>query len=124
METIWTEAVDNGQAPLSSAEVVSKVISPDSSNSTFFKNVGLSTRSLKTPSAAEQALIEELAAQKQKEAVTSEEFVELRKRSKAAKEALLKTQQLYENMKKRQEENDLVLQRILQANIAGISSQP
>jgi len=38
METIWTEAVDNGQAPLSSAEVVSKVISPDSSNSTFFKN--------------------------------------------------------------------------------------
>ena len=38
LETIWAEAVADGQTPLSSAEVVSKVISPDSSNSTFFKN--------------------------------------------------------------------------------------
>ena len=85
--------------------MVSKVISPDSSNSTFFKNAGLSTRSLKPPSAAEQALLEELAAQKQKEAAITEEFAEVRKRSEAAEEALLKTQQLYEDMKKRQEEN-------------------
>ena len=42
---IRAEAVADGQAPLSSAEVVSKVISPDNSNSTFFKNPGLSTRS-------------------------------------------------------------------------------
>ena len=62
METIRAEAVADGQAPLSSAEVVSKVTSPDSSNSTFFKNAGLSTRSFKTPSAMEQALLEELAA--------------------------------------------------------------
>ena len=97
---------------MSSAEVVSKVISPDSSNSTFFKNAGLSTRSLKPPSAAEQALLEEHAVQKQKEATITEEFAEVRKRSEAAEESLVKTQQLYEDMKKRQEENHLVLQKI------------
>ena len=53
METIRAEAIADGQAPLSSAEVVSKVISPDSSNSTFFKNAGLFTHSLKPLSAAE-----------------------------------------------------------------------
>ena len=58
------EAVADGQSPLISAEVVSKVISPDSSNSTFFNNAGLSTRSLKTLLAVEQAQLEELAAQK------------------------------------------------------------
>ena len=104
--------------------MVSKVISPDSSNSTFFKNAGLSTRSLKPPSAAEQALLEELAAQKQKEAAITEEFAGVKKRSEAVEEALLKTQQLYEDMKRRQEENHLILQKILQTSIAGISSQP
>ena len=124
LETIWAEAVADGQTPLSSAEVVSKVISPDSSNSTFFKNAGLSTRSLKPPSAAEQALLEELTAQKQKEAAITKEFAEVSMRSEAAEEAQLKTQQLYDEMKKRQEENNLVLQRILQASVASISSQP
>ena len=124
LETIWAEAVADGQTPLCSAEVVSKVISPDSSNSTFFKNAGLCTRSLKPPSAAEQALLEELAALKQKEAAITEEFTEVRKRIEAAEEALLKIQQLYEDMKKQQEENNLDLKKILQASIAGISSQP
>ena len=113
MKTIRAEAVADGQAPLSSAEVVSKVISPDSSNSTFFKNAGLSTRSLKPPSATELALLEELAAQKQKEAAITKEFAEVRKRSEATKAVLLKTQQLYDEMKKQQEDNNLVLQRIL-----------
>ena len=64
METIRAEAVADRQAPLSSAEVFSKVISLESSNSTFFNNAGLSTRSLKTLLAVEQAQLEELAAQK------------------------------------------------------------
>ena len=68
-------------------------------------------------------LLEELATQKQKEAAITKEFAEVRNRSEAAEEALLKTQQLYEDMKKWQEENNLVLQRTLQANIASISSQ-
>ena len=93
--------------------VVSKVVSPESSNSTFFKNADLSTRSLKPPSAAEQALLEELAAQKQKAFSTTEEFTKVRKRSEATKAVLLKTQQLYDEMKKQQEDNNLVLQRIL-----------
>ncbi|KAG2628495.1 hypothetical protein PVAP13_3KG265827 [Panicum virgatum] len=84
------KVVADGKATLSSAEVVSKVISPDSSNSTFFKNAGF----------CEQALLEELAAQKQKEAAIREEFAEVKKRSEAVEEALLKTQQLYEDMKK------------------------
>ena len=67
------------------------VISSDSSNSTFFKNAGLSSRSLKPPSIVDQALLEELAAQKQKEAAITEEFAEVRKRREAAEEALLKT---------------------------------
>ncbi|KAG2561338.1 hypothetical protein PVAP13_8KG154300 [Panicum virgatum] len=91
------EAIADWQAPLSSAEVVSKVISPDSSNSTFFKNA---------------------------EAAITEEFAEVRKGTEAAEEALVRTQQLYEDMKKRQEENNLILQRILQASVASISSQP
>ena len=89
METIRAEAVADGQAPLSSAEVVSKVISPDSSNSTFFKHAALSTRSFKPPSAVEQALLEELAAQKQKEAAITEEFTEIGKRSEAVESALV-----------------------------------
>ena len=66
LETIQAEAVADGQAPLSSAEVVSKVISLESSNSTFFKKAGLSTRSFKPSSAAKQVLLEELVAQKKK----------------------------------------------------------
>ena len=73
----------------SSAEVVSKVISPDSSNSTFFKNASIGTRSLKTPSATEQELRQQLAAQKQNAAAINEEFVELRKRSEAVESALV-----------------------------------
>ena len=83
LETIQAEAVADGQAPLSSAEVVSKVISPESFNSTFFTNDGLSTRSFKPSSAAEQVLLEELAVQKKKEAAIIEEFAEVRNRSEA-----------------------------------------
>ena len=79
---------------------------------------------MKPPSAAEQPLLEELAMQKQKEAAITEEFAEVRKRSEAVETALLKTQQLYDEMKKRQEENNLDLKKILQVSIAGISSQP
>jgi hypothetical protein len=48
METMRAQAVADGQAPLPSAEVVSKVLSQNSSNNTFLKNVGLSTPSSKS----------------------------------------------------------------------------
>jgi len=43
METMWAQIVADGQAPLPSAEVVSKVQSQNNSNNTFLKNVGIST---------------------------------------------------------------------------------
>ena len=64
METIHAKDVADGQPPLSSVEVVSKVILPDNSKSTFFKNAGLPTRSLKPPSAAEPVLQEQLDAER------------------------------------------------------------
>jgi len=64
METIQAETVADGQAPLSSAEVVSKVISPGNSKCTFFKNAGLPAWSLKPPSVAEQVLQEQLDAER------------------------------------------------------------
>ena len=66
METIQAEAVADGHAPLTSAEVVSKVISPDSSNSTFFKNAGLSTHSMKPPSAANKHYLKNLLRRNKK----------------------------------------------------------
>ena len=71
-----------------SAEVVSKVISPNNSNTIFFKNVGINTPSLKTPSAGEQ----ELDAEKQGATVPHVEVEDLKKRSEAVEEALERTQ--------------------------------
>ena len=64
METMRAQAVADGQAPLPSAEVVSKVLSQNSSNNTFLKNAGLSTPSSKSSLAREAALRRELNAQK------------------------------------------------------------
>ena len=124
METIGAETVADGQPQLTIAEVFSKVITQNSSSPTFFKNDVISTTSLETPSAGELALCQQLDVEKQGAAVLHGEIEETKKRSEAVEEALLKTQQLYDEMKKRQEENNLVLQRISQANVAGMSSQP
>ena len=59
METMRAQAVADGQAPLPSAEVVSKVLSQNSSNNTFLKNAGLSTPSSKS-SPARRRYIENL----------------------------------------------------------------
>jgi hypothetical protein len=64
IETMRAEAIANGQPPLPNAEVVSKVLSRNSSNTTFLKNASIATPSLKSQSAGEEALHEELAAEK------------------------------------------------------------
>ena len=69
METMRAQAVADGQAPLPSAQDVSKVLSQNSSNNTFLKNAGLSTPSSKSSPAREVALHRELNAQKQSSAV-------------------------------------------------------
>jgi len=69
METMRAQAVADGQAPLPSAEVVSKVLSQCSSNNTFLKNAGLSTPFSMSSPAREAALCRQLNAQKQSSAV-------------------------------------------------------
>ena len=64
METMRAQAVAAEQVPLPSAQVVSKVLSQNSSNNTFLKNAGLSTPSSKSSQAHEAALRRELNAQK------------------------------------------------------------
>jgi molecular chaperone GrpE (heat shock protein) len=85
---------------LASAEVVSKVLSQNSSNTTFLKNAGIATPSSKYPSAGEEALHEELAAERQGSAVLHKELEELKKQSEETKEALARTQRQYEELKR------------------------
>ena len=123
METIRAEVVADGQPPMTSVEVVSKVISLTTSTLIFFKNIGISTPSLKTPSTAEQAL-RQLAIEKQGEAAIHDQVVDLKKRSEVAEEALATTHRQFEELKKQQEESNLILERILMVRIAGTPSQP
>ncbi|PUZ56773.1 hypothetical protein GQ55_5G360900 [Panicum hallii var. hallii] len=110
METMWAEVVADGQPPLPNSEVVSKVLSQNSSNTTFFKNTGIATPSSKSKSAGEEALHEELATEKQGSAVPHQELEELKKKSEVADEAL--------------KESNLILSQILSLSTPGISSQP
>ena len=82
METIWAKAVADGKATLSSAEVVSKVISPDSSNSTFFKNAGLSTHSMKPPSAANKHYLKNLLHRNKKKLLSVKNLLRSRREVK------------------------------------------
>ena len=56
METMQAQAIADGQAPLLSAEVVSKVLSQNNFNSTFLRNASISAHSSKSSSAGEEAL--------------------------------------------------------------------
>ncbi|RLM74215.1 hypothetical protein C2845_PM15G03500 [Panicum miliaceum] len=91
METMLAEVVADGQTPLTSAEVVSKVLSQNSSNTTFLKNSSIGTPTSKSPSVGEAALCEELAAEKQGSAVLQQEVEELKK-TEAAEVAMVRTQ--------------------------------
>jgi hypothetical protein len=56
-------------------------------------------------------------------AVLHGEVEELKKRSEATEEALVRTQQQYEELKKQQKESNLILKTILQLNNPGTASQ-
>lgn len=120
METMRTQAVASGQAPMPSAEVVSKVLSHNSSKSTFLKNIGLPTSSAKTETSTERVLRQELAAEKQGSAALHQ-VDELKKKLEVAEQALTKTQREIEELKKQQEENNMLLRRILHLNGGGTS---
>ncbi|XP_062224721.1 uncharacterized protein LOC133923435 [Phragmites australis] len=92
MQTMMAEPVADGEAPRSSAEVISKVLTQDSFNSSFLKNAGLQTSSTKLVTSTERALREELAVEKQSSVVLHEEVDTLKKKAQLADEALAKTQ--------------------------------
>ncbi|KAG2583340.1 hypothetical protein PVAP13_6KG140500 [Panicum virgatum] len=89
METMRAQVVADRQAPLPSAEVVSKVLSQNSSNNTFLKNVGLSTPSSKSSQAREAAL-----------PVLHDHLEELKKKTAAAEEVLERTASLFDELQK------------------------
>lgn len=113
MKAIMEEPVPDGETPRTSAEVVSKVLSRDNSNTTFLKNAGLQMSSKKSVTPTEAALQEELAAEKQSSAILHAEVVELKEQANLANEALAKTQKELAEFKQQQEENNLLLRRIL-----------
>jgi septal ring factor EnvC (AmiA/AmiB activator) len=119
------EVVADGQPPLPSDEVVSKVLLQNRSNITFLKNAGILTPSSKSQSASEEALHEELTAEKQDLAALHQELEELKEKSEAVDETLARTQRQYEELKKQQgEESNLILTKLLTLNNPGVSSQP
>ena len=103
------QAVADGQAPLPSAEVVSKVLSQNSSNNTFLKNAGLSTPSSKSSLAREAALRRELNAQKRSSAVLHDHLEELKKKATVVEEVLERTASLFDELQKQEQESNLML---------------
>lgn len=116
METMRAEPVADGQAPLPSADVVSKVLSQSSCNTQFLKNVGIPTSSTKTETSTEKALREQLAAEQDSSAALHQQVDELKKKTE-------KTEREFEEFKKQQEENNMLLKRILLLNGGAGNSQ-
>jgi hypothetical protein len=104
-----------GESLMPSVETVSSkvFVSQNSSNDTFFNNVGILTSSTKIKTLKERAL-QELTAEKQGSTALHQEVDELNKK-------LAKTQREFEEFKKQQEENNLLLKHILHSNNAGTS---
>ena len=101
METMRAQTIADGQAPLPSAQVVSKVLSQNSSNNTFLKNASLSTPS-KSSLAREVALCRELNAQKQSSAVLHDHLEELKKETTVVEEILERTAGLFDELQKQE----------------------
>jgi hypothetical protein len=99
---VWAQAVADEQAPLPSAQVVSKVLSQNSSNNTFSKNASLSTPFSKSSPSREAVLCRELNlnAQKQSSAVLPDHLEELKKKTAAAEEVLERTASLFDELQK------------------------
>ena len=121
MEALRTEPVAEGETAVSSVQVVSQVLSQNSSN-LFLKSVGIKpVPSSKSSSSNESELREQLAAEAT--AAVQGEIDELRKRSEEAEEKLARTQKEMEEYKKlteintkAMEENNALLKRILAIN--------
>ena len=98
MQALRAEPVAEGETPPSSVQVVSKVLSQNSSHH-FLKSVGIKTlTSSKSSSSKESELREELAAEAA--AAVQVELDELKKKNKEAEEKHARTQMELEEYKK------------------------
>jgi len=121
MEALRAEPVAEGETAVSSVQVVSQVLSQNSSNH-FLKSVGIKpVASSKSSSSNESELREELAAEAK--AAVQGEIDDLKKRSEEAEEKLARTQKEMEEYKKlteintkAMEENNALLKHILAIN--------
>ena len=121
---MWAQAIADGQTPLPSAEVVSKVLSQCSSNNTFLKNAGLSTPSSKSSPAHEAALHRELNAQKQSSSILHDHLEKLKKKTAAAEEVLERTVRLFDELQKQEQESHFMVQKFGHVITSGIACQP
>ena len=91
MQALRAQPVPEGDAPVSSVEVISKVLPQNSSNQ-FLKSVGIMTPgSSKSTSTNESELREQLAAEAR--AAVQDELDDLRRRCEEAEAKMAKTQQ-------------------------------
>ncbi|KAG2589133.1 hypothetical protein PVAP13_5NG255400 [Panicum virgatum] len=93
MEALKAMPPAEGNAVVSSAEVVSKVLPKNSSN-IFLKNI-----------AKERALEAQLSAERQGSALLQEEMIVLKQKSHSTEQALEKTRRELEEYKRQVEEN-------------------
>lgn len=126
MQALRAEPVAEGETPPSSVQVVSKVLSQNSSHH-FLKSVGIKTpTSSKSSSSKESELREELAAEAA--AAVQVELDELKKKNKEAEEKQARTQMELEYKKqtekntKELEENNALLKKLLTFHANAASS--
>ena len=132
MEALKAAAVPDGEEQMSSAQVVAKVLTEDSSMSnTFLKNTGLQSGcSSKSASSTERDLREQLEADRWAKAALEEQLATLKKKSEVTEENLAKaqrqldettkiaeeTQRCLEQTEKTAQENNIILHRFLSFN--------
>ncbi|KAF8675487.1 hypothetical protein HU200_047688 [Digitaria exilis] len=83
------EANAAGTPPLTSAQVVNKVLSQDSSKGTFLKNAGIAEFSSRSRSSGEAALRSPLTAEKECSAALQEQMDVLKKYNERTKSEIL-----------------------------------
>ncbi|KAG2549258.1 hypothetical protein PVAP13_9KG163526 [Panicum virgatum] len=94
MEALKVVVVPDGEEQMSSAQVVAKMLTEDSSMSnTFLKNAGLQSGcSSKSASSTERDLREQLEAERRAKAALEEQLATLKKKSEVTEENLAKAQ--------------------------------
>ena len=96
METMQVEPIADGQQPITSADVVCKVLyvhqgkapSQGSGNNLFLKNAGIQTSSTRTETLAERMLREQLAAEQESSAALVDQVDELKRKTEKTKRDL------------------------------------